>query len=72
MAAPANCERIISAKERRQLVPYSDMHIWRLEQAGRFPKRIKLGENGRVGWLLSEIEVWIKEKVAERDANVAS
>ena len=42
-------DRIIMAKERRQLVPYSDMHIWRLEKTGAFPQRIKLSPNGRVG-----------------------
>jgi prophage regulatory protein len=58
--------RIITAKERRELVPYSDMHIWRLEQAGTFPKRIKLGPN-RVGWLLSEVEQWIEERAQARE-----
>ncbi len=59
-------DRIVSAKERRQFVPYSDMHIWRLEQAGRFPKRIRLGEN-RVGWSLRELQEWIEARKAERD-----
>ena len=57
--------RIIAAAERRQMVPYSDMHVWRLEKAGKFPKRIKLGAN-RVGWLLNEVEDWIATKAAER------
>ncbi len=59
-------DRIVSAKERRQFVPYSDMHIWRLEQAGRFPKRIRLGEN-RVGWSLRELQEWIEARKMERD-----
>lgn len=57
--------RIILAPERRQLVPYSDMHIWRKEKAGTFPKRIKLGPN-RVGWSLQEILDWIEDRKAER------
>ena len=69
MDKPSHADRIVSAKERRQLVPYSDMHIWRLEQAGRFPKRIKLGENGRIGWLYSEIQEWISAKAAARDGS---
>ena len=60
-------DRIISAKERRELVPYSDMHVWRLERDGKFPKRIRLGEN-RVGWSLCELQAWIDGKKAERDA----
>ena len=48
-------------------IPYSPQHIQRLENAGRFPKRIKLGMN-RVAWLLTEVEAWIDERVAQRDA----
>ncbi len=59
-------DRIVSAKERRQLIPYSDMHIWRLELAGRFPKRIHLGAN-RVGWSYRELQEWIAARKAERD-----
>lgn len=34
--------------------------------AGAFPKPIKLGSKA-VGWLESEIEAWIAERIAERD-----
>lgn len=57
--------QIISKKELRKIVPYSMQHIARLEKAGRFPKRVKLGA-GRVGWLLIEVEAWIEERLAER------
>ncbi len=60
-------DRIISAKERRALVPYSDMHVWRLERAGRFPRRIRLGAN-RVGWSLREVAGWIESRKADREA----
>ena len=59
-------DRLIDAKERRLLVPYSDMHVWRLEREGKFPKRIKIGAN-RVAWRLSEILAWIDEKADARD-----
>lgn len=36
------------------------------ENAGEFPRRVKLGAN-RVGWVESEIESWISSKIAERD-----
>ena len=58
-------DRIITAPERRKIVPYCDMHIWRLEHQGRFPKRIKLGPN-RVGWSLNEIIGWINARKEER------
>ena len=60
-------DRIIVAQERRELVPYSDMHIWRMEQAGTFPKRVKLGPH-RVGWSLHEVLEWIEDRKAEREA----
>ncbi len=60
-------DRLIDAVERRRLVPYSDMHIWRLERAGRFPERVKLGP-GRVSWSLREVEEWIEARKAERDS----
>ncbi len=66
MTAPFPDDRIVSAKERRQFVPYSDMHIWRLEQAGRFPMRIRLGEN-RVGWSFHELQEWIAARKEERE-----
>jgi prophage regulatory protein len=59
-------DRLISAAERREMIPYSDMHIWRLEKQGRFPRRIRIGPN-RVAWRLSEILEWINARAAERD-----
>jgi prophage regulatory protein len=58
--------RVINAAERRQLVPFSDMHIWRLEKAGKFPKRIKLGAH-RVGWDFHEVISWIEDRKARRE-----
>jgi len=66
MADIDECERIVTAKERRHLIPFSDMHINRLEQSGDFPRRVRIGAN-RVGWLLSELQAWIEEKAEARD-----
>ena len=62
-------DRIVSSKERRHLIPYSDMHVWRMEQAGRFPKRIRLGGNqgNRIGWSYRELQEWIAARKNERD-----
>jgi prophage regulatory protein len=61
-------KQIVSKKELRTVcgIPYSPQHIARLEAAGTFPKRIRLGQN-RVAWLLSEIEEWLDRRVAARD-----
>jgi prophage regulatory protein len=42
-------------------VPYTRQHLSRLEAAGRFPKRVQLGE-GRVGWLEGEVDDWIRSR----------
>lgn len=39
-------------------IPYSTQHIARLEKAGQFPLRKRLG-SCRVAWLCVEIEAWI-------------
>ena len=59
-------DRIISKIELLTLVPYGFAQITRMEKAGLFPRRIKLGPN-RIGWLLSEIQAWILERKQERD-----
>ena len=61
-------KQVVSKKELRTVcgIPYSPQHIARLEAAGKFPKRIQLGQN-RVAWLLKEIEEWLDERIAKRD-----
>lgn len=41
--------RIITQKELRLLVPYTPQHILQLEKAGKFPRRIRLGQNKSAG-----------------------
>ncbi|HLO76747.1 MAG TPA: AlpA family phage regulatory protein [Magnetospirillum sp.] len=59
----------MSKKELRTVcgIPYTPQHIGRLEVAGKFPKRVRLGPN-RVAWLLSEVDAWLQERMAIRDA----
>jgi prophage regulatory protein len=57
--------RIIGSAELRRRVLFSGVHIWRLEQMGRFPKRIKLGDH-RVGWDLDEVVSWIESRKSMR------
>ena len=37
-----------------------------LEKAGLFPKRVQLGP-GRVGWVESEVQAWLQERIRARD-----
>jgi prophage regulatory protein len=52
-------------------IGYSKAHLWRLERAGKFPKRVRLGVS-RYGWLDSEIDEWITARMAERDGMEAA
>jgi prophage regulatory protein len=58
--------RILSKRQLRELVLYSPQHIARLEAAGKFPKRVKLGQN-RVGWVEGEVLDWLQERIDARD-----
>jgi prophage regulatory protein len=58
--------RLLSKKAVRETVLYSPQHIARLEAAGQFPKRVRLGP-GRVGWIEQEVQDWLKERVSRRD-----
>ncbi|WP_287241183.1 AlpA family phage regulatory protein [Mesorhizobium sp.] len=60
-------ERFVGKKELQQLVSISPQHIDRMEKAGLFPSRIRLGP-GRVAWLYSEVRAWMDAKIAESRA----
>lgn len=64
-----NPRKLVSKRELKSIygIPYSFMHIWRLEKAGLFPKRIQLGAN-RVAWFADEVEAWIDERAARSRA----
>ena len=46
-------------------IPYCFAHIKRLENDGKFPKRVQLGAC-RVAWVAAEIEAWITERANRR------
>jgi prophage regulatory protein len=61
--------KLLSQRDLKPLkgIEYSETQIWRKERDGSFPKSIRIGTN-RKAWLESEIDAWIKARVAERDA----
>jgi prophage regulatory protein len=59
--------RLIRLSEVQKAIPYSASHLWRLEQAGQFPKRVPIGP-GRVGWVADEIQEWITSRIKARDS----
>ena len=48
-------------------VPFSRATIYRLINAGEFPPPVKLGKNTSA-WLFSEIDAWLKTRIAARDS----
>jgi prophage regulatory protein len=59
--------KLVSKKELKSVygVPYSFAHIARLEVAGQFPMRVRLGAC-RVAWVAEEVDEWIEERIAKR------
>jgi predicted DNA-binding transcriptional regulator AlpA len=66
-ADPAEAEnRYINREQLRELIPASDMTIWRWQGDPEiaFPLPHKLGGNGRNFWWLPEIRAWMKRREA--------
>jgi prophage regulatory protein len=54
-------EKILDWTALRRVIPISRSHIWRLERAGNFPARIRIGKR-KIGWRASEVESWIDNR----------
>jgi prophage regulatory protein len=51
-------------------IRFSSTQLWRLMQAGKFPRQIKIGSKN--AWLEQEIDDFIAARVAERDSEKAA
>ena len=58
-------ESILRWAEVQSRVPISRSQAHALAAQGKFPKPIKLGGPRASGWLESEINAWLAERVAE-------
>ncbi len=65
-----SCEidRLFLFKELRDVwgIPFTKQHLKRLEDKGRFPKRVHLNGSGRVAWLASDLRDWVTKRAASR------
>ncbi|HBY6201958.1 AlpA family phage regulatory protein [Klebsiella pneumoniae] len=52
-------DRMIREPECRVMTTLSNSTRWRMEQEGKFPKRIKIGPSA-VAYRLSEVQAWIR------------
>jgi prophage regulatory protein len=50
-------------------IGYSKVHLYRLELADEFPRRVRLGR--AYAWIEAEIDAYIETKIAERDGAAA-
>ncbi|AWB68464.1 transcriptional regulator [Saccharobesus litoralis] len=57
-------DRFVREAECKTITGLSRTRRWELEQVGKFPKRIKLGERA-VAWRLSDLMNWIEERSNE-------
>lgn len=55
--------KMIREPECKNLTGLSRTTRWRMEKSGQFPSRRQISE-GTVGWLLTEIEEWLKNRVS--------
>jgi prophage regulatory protein len=61
--------RLITFSELRPLkgIGYSRDHLRRKTRAGEFPQPIALSER-RIGWVEAEVDTWLEERAARREA----
>jgi prophage regulatory protein len=61
--------RIMRRAEVRQRtgLPFSTLYLY--VRRGEFPKPIKLGDGGSMGWLEHEVDAWVAEQIAKTRGN---
>jgi len=63
--------QLLSKVQLKEYVPFSPQHIQRLEDEGKFPKRIKPGDdspNAKAFWVKQEVEDWIQIQMDKRNS----
>ena len=56
-----NQDHFLRAREVQKITALSRTTIWRLERAGKFPRRRQISQNA-VAWLASEVQAWVDER----------
>jgi len=54
--------RVLSVKEVLARTSFSRKTIYRLMDAGKFPRQVQLSAH-RVGWLEDEVDAWIRARI---------
>ena len=53
-----DCDRLITRRQLKKLLPVSTTTIWRLEKAGLFPKHVTIG--GLSFWRALEVQDYLR------------
>jgi prophage regulatory protein len=62
--------RLLTYKDLRAIgISFSREHLWRLEAAGKFPRRIYLSPQ-KVAWFEDEVLAWLQARADERSKRV--
>jgi prophage regulatory protein len=64
-------QRIVRERERREITGVSTSSWYKLMAEGRAPRPVRISE-AAVGWLHSELQEFIEQRRAERDAKAAA
>ncbi|OGT96400.1 MAG: hypothetical protein A2X80_01120 [Geobacteraceae bacterium GWB2_52_12] len=54
-------DKVVRRRQLLELIGVSAVTQWRMEKAGLFPQRFRLGM-GAVGWHLTEVEEWLRNR----------
>ena len=63
--------RVLRLREVEERTGLKRASIYRRGKVGTFPKPISLGRNS-TGWIESEVEAWLADLVAQRDAQAGA
>ena len=61
-------DQVLRWRQVRDVVGLSRSTLWRMSREGRFPQPVQLSSAASVGWLKSEVEAWVRERAAQREA----
>jgi prophage regulatory protein len=62
--------RLFSYKQLTEMgIRFSREHLWRLEAANRFPRRVRLSPQ-KIAWFEHEILDWLEQRSAERAGRI--
>jgi prophage regulatory protein len=64
-AALATPTRILRESSVRERIPVDPSTLWRWEQRGIFPRRVKIGPHA-IGWYEHEVDQWLRNRAEAR------